>query len=131
MMAKRRKRRNYVRSEDALQFLHDALRAPPKSKQRQALLEGALLTYYFGLLNPREDRRGRPKGTTGVRHKRHMGDDAALRLMTQIAAISEELGPYALARRAVDSGHVAIRAAHRESVIKRLAARWKQSRAEK
>ncbi len=112
-----------VRSEDALQFLHDALLAPPKSKQRQALLEGALLTYFFGLRNPRGDRRGRPKGTTGVRHKRHNGVDDALRLvMMDISKISGELRPYTLARQAVERSG-AMRA-NTQTVIKRLAASW-------
>jgi hypothetical protein len=56
----------YARCEDALKFLADALRAPPKSKQRQMYLEAALVAYYFGLLNvrvnARGDRRGRPPG---------------------------------------------------------------------
>jgi hypothetical protein len=68
-MAKPRKppKPRYARCEDALRFLADALRAPPKSKRRQAYLEGALMAYYFGLLNAhkfnaRGDRRGRPPG---------------------------------------------------------------------
>jgi hypothetical protein len=118
-----------IRPEDALDMLRDALRAPPKSKERKALLDGALFTYYLGLINysRRGDRRGRPTGTTGVRHKRHKGDDDALRLMKEIAVISGESKPYALARKAVESGHVGMHGKLRETVIKRLAARWKQS----
>jgi hypothetical protein len=55
----------YIRCEDALQFLADALRTAPKSKLRHTYLEAALMTYYAGLLNAhrfnvRDDRRGRP-----------------------------------------------------------------------
>jgi hypothetical protein len=117
-----------ARPEDALVMLRDALAAPSKSKLRQTLLEGALMAYYLGLLNQhklnaRGDRRGRPKGTTGVQH-RHRSDDDALRLMAEIANTTGESKPYTLARLVVKNGH-APPTPNAERAIRRLAERWK------
>jgi tetrahydrodipicolinate N-succinyltransferase len=113
----------YVRSEDALQFLQDAILAGPGPK-RQALLEAAMMAVYVGLLNTRkfnvrDDRRGRPKG---IRHN----DAAALRLMEKIARDTGIEKPHALARMAVESGKVALGGASADSVVRRLADRWRR-----
>jgi hypothetical protein len=113
-----------VRCEDALGFLADALRAPAKSKQRQSLLESALMAYYFGLLNQhkfkvRGDRRGRPDGSRGER----IDDAAALSLMERIAADTGKEKPRSLAKLAIDSGQVAYDCTE-ESAIRRLTQRY-------
>jgi hypothetical protein len=90
-----------------------------------------MMAVYFGSLNVlkfkvRDDRRGRPKGTTGARHK----DDAHLQLMARIATVTGVTRPRPLARLAVEIGNVPLNGASKDSVVKRLAGRWKQSRGE-
>jgi hypothetical protein len=71
------------RPEDALIFLDKALKAPSGSFLRQQYLDGALMTYGFGLVNERRyktrgDRRGRPKGWRG----QWVDDGEALKIMS-------------------------------------------------
>lgn len=123
-----------ARPEDALAFLHRALKAPSNSEERQALLDWTLLTYCLGLVNWQKnligDRRGRPKGTTGGQHHRHPNDADALRLMAQIANDTGELRPYTLARLAISKGP-ALPARTKEKTVRRLARRWKSLTAKK
>jgi hypothetical protein len=135
-MAKKTKKK-YVRCEDALRSLERALLYPAKSPQHQNALLEAKVVFYFGLLNkykfgiekPEDDRRGRPKGTTGARYQEQ--DDKALLVMAEISQETGETQPHKLAWLAVDSGKVPLKNAKPESVSRRLAKRWKQSRAEK
>lgn len=125
-------KQHIARPEDALVFLNDALAFPPKSKERQKMLEGALLAFHFGLINQKKfkargDRRGRPSGTAGVRHRRYNGgDDAALKFMARIEADTGESRPYALARVAVETGH-ASPTPSQERAIRRLADHYKNA----
>ena len=123
-------KQHIARPEDALVFLNDALAFPPKSKERQKMLEGALLAFYLGLINQKKfnargDRRGRPKGTAGVRHRRYNGgDDAALAFMAQTEADTGESRPRTLARAAVENGR-ASPTPSQERAIRRLADHFK------
>jgi hypothetical protein len=113
-----------ARPEDALAFLDDALL--PRSRQWQVLLEGALLAYYFGLLNVHKfkarPRRGRPKGTTGPR----LDDGPALAVMVEIRRTTGETRPNTLARLAIESGEVKLKGVSQDSVVRRLAGRYRR-----
>jgi hypothetical protein len=123
-------KRTTVRPEDALTFLKRALAHPPKSKERQAHLEAALLTYYFGMGNqggwPMED----GSRTTPSRGDRRGGnrdpfDDAAA--LAQMRGLSKKTGERrkrVLARMVVENGAVNLKGAQPESVIARLAAKY-------
>lgn len=119
-------KRNLVRPEDALEFLMKALVAR-ESELRQTYLDGALSTYYFGLLNQHKfkaskHRRGGAKGSG----RKPIDDTAALALMAKIAADTGEDNARELARVVLDMNKVPIHA-ERESIIRRLAARYKAS----
>jgi hypothetical protein len=115
--------------KDPLRFLDDAIAAPNGSKLQLTLLRGAMMARYFGLLNEkkfnvRHDRRGRPKGTTGVVHLRHKNDIAALEFMSRIHAATGESRPHTLARLTVENGGAPPMPTTARA-IRRLAGRWK------
>jgi hypothetical protein len=117
---------SYIRCEDALVFLRDALFAPPE--QRKAYLDAALMCYYLGLLNQRrfkarDHRRGRPRGTKGAR----IDDSGPLELMDQVSVDTGERNAMKLARLVLNRGQVQLSNAEPQSVIRRLAKRRKQA----
>jgi hypothetical protein len=132
----KKEKQRFVRPEDALTFLHEALKYPLDSEERQTLLFGAQMAYGFGVVNERRfkargDRRGRPKGTTRGGQKRHQENDAnALQFMARIQADTGEARPYALARIAISKGHV-LPVPTKEIAVRRLARRWKLLTAKK
>ena len=122
----KKKNPRYVRPEDALPILHEALKARSNSEQRQALLDWALMAYAFGLVNQRRfkargDRRGRPKGRCGVRYD----DQEAIKLMHGIAVKFGERKPHKLATLVVQQKLVPLNGSQELSVIRRLASRYR------
>lgn len=117
----------FIRPEDALDYLFEAVTAP--KEQRDTHLQFALEIYYFGLLNRhvfkvKEKRSGRPEGTGGPR----IDDTNAVALMRKIADDTGERSPMKLARAVVRMGHVGLdRTAVEGSVVKRLASRYQQT----
>src|SRR5262245_33946083 len=112
-----------MRPEDALIFLQSALEVPPRSQLWQDYLEAALMAYYLGLLNQRHfnvrgDPRGRPRGARYT-------DTDLLKVMREIAEKTGERRPRKLARHAIDLCRPSLEGAQEESVIRRLAGKWK------
>ena len=94
---------------------------------RQQYLDGALMTYGFGLVNERRyktrgDRRGRPKGWRG----QWVDDGEALKIMSDFnKKMGGRIPLHKLARLVVSSGRVPLNNTKASSVIRRLAVRYR------